>query len=155
MSTYKQSERAQLRGKLDSLNASIVLLQSVSADSQLVDDLEEVRGVVRSLQRSEACNEAADVSCTLWGLTLDELHGQSHNPEGGHIMPHYDMGREAAGLNFLRTQIRETELAACRCFNDDPLRICCVLNRLSSAVYVLTYKYMPKDYNHILTFGKS
>jgi ethanolamine utilization cobalamin adenosyltransferase len=53
----------------------------------------------------------------------------------------------------LRTQVREVELSACRafgaCLDPESQRgdIIQVLNRLSSAFYILTYKYLPEDYD--------
>ncbi len=155
--TDKSSTRIALRGKLDSLNAQIVFLQAVSKNQEYISDLEDIRQIVRTVQMCEASDEVFADSFTLWGLSEDEIHSRSHNPAKfygrGHILPHYDMQKESAGLNLLRTQIRETELAACSAFGDhDSLRLCHVLNRLSSAVYILTYKYLPEEYNHVLTF---
>ena len=150
----KSGDRFTLRGKLDSLNAQIIFLQTMSDNQEYITDLEEVRCIIRQLQRCEASGTAFDGEFVLWGKTADELHAMSHNPDGGHVMPHSDMKREAAGLNLLRTLVRETELASCRAFPDDTLRISHTLNRLSSAVYVLTFKYLPEGYAHRLTFGK-
>ena len=150
----KSDYRIELRGKLDSLNARIILLQASSTNEEYISDLEQVREVVRKLQRCEACDEVFAERLTLWGLDEDELHTLSHHPKRGHILPHYEMGREAAELNFLRTFTREVEVCACRAFGDDSLRIVHVLNRLSSALYVLTYKYLPEDYDKVLHFGQ-
>ena len=103
----------------------------------------------------------------LWGMSGDEIRERSHHPERyfgiGHIRPHYTMGASAAGLNALRTQIREAELAACRAFaaqsseedekvnRSDVIR---ALNRLSSAIYILTYKYLPEGYDKTVRFSK-
>lgn len=158
--SYKDSARIELRGRLDSLNARIILLQSESDSEEYIADLEELRAVVNRLQRCEACGEIFGDDFTLWGLGSEELHTRSHNPAMyyglGHIMPHHEMGRLAAGLNVLRTLARETELCAVRAFGDDDnLRICHVLNRLSSAVYILTYKYLPEGYSRVIRFGSS
>ena len=155
----KTTPRISLRGKLDSLNAQIVFLQTLSQNPEYIADLEEVRQIIRTLQMCEACDEVFAQSFSLWGLSEDEIHSRSHNPAKfygmGHILPHSDMQTESAGLNLLRTQIRETELSACIAFGDsDCLRLCHVLNRLSSAVYILTYKYLPDGYSHVLTFGR-
>ncbi|MBR1657389.1 MAG: hypothetical protein IJ697_02850 [Synergistaceae bacterium] len=161
MTVYgKDSERIELRGKLDSLNAGIIMLQANSDSQEYIADLEEVRAVVNRLQRCEAGEKIFEGAIILWGLDGEELHRRSHNPAKffgkGHILPHHEMGREAAGLNFLRTMIRECELCAVRAFgSEDSFRICHVLNRLSSALYVLTYKYLPKDYSREIRFGSS
>ena len=151
----KSHARIELRGKLDSLNAQIIFLQTLSGNHDYITDLEEVRGVVRELQACEAGGKIFSGGFSLWGMSDEELHARSHNPDRGHILPHRDMKAEAAGVNVLRTLVREAEVCACRAFGDyDPLRICHVLNRLSSAVYILTYKYLPDGYNHVLIFRK-
>ena len=154
MSSYKLSDRITLRGKLDSLNAQIIFLQTLSTNQEYITDLEEVRQIVRELQACEAGGKTFSGGFTLWGMSDEELHALSHNPQRGHILPHPDMKAEAAGVNVLRTRVREVELCARRAFPDDELGFCHVLNRHSSAVYILTYKYLPEDYNHVLTFRK-
>ena len=150
----KRSERFALRGKLDSLNAQIVFVQTLSVNEEFVADLEEVREIVRRLQACEAMSAQFEGEFVLWGKTAEELHSLSHNPNGGHILPHRDMKREASSINLLRTLVREAELASCRAFPDDELRLSHTLNRLSSALYVLTFKYLPEGYPHRLTFTK-
>lgn len=156
--SFKDSPRIELRGRLDSLNARIILMQSESDSEEYISDLEELRAVVNRLQRCEACGKIFADGLTLWGIDEDEIHTRSHNPAEyyglGHVLPHHEMGRIAAELNVLRTLVRETELCAVRAFGDDDgLRICHVLNRLSSAVYILTYKYLPEGYNRTIHFG--
>ncbi|MBQ7219467.1 MAG: hypothetical protein IJS28_00645 [Synergistaceae bacterium] len=155
----KSHARIALRGKLDSLNAQIIFLQTLSENHSYISDLEEVRQIVRGLQKHEACNEIFADTFGLWGLSDDEIHARSHNPKKyygrGHIMPHHDMQKESAGVNLLRTLVREAELSACHAFPDDELGLCHVLNRLSSALYILMYKYLPDDYEHELTFGNA
>ncbi len=155
--TYKTDPRIELRGRLDSLNAEIICLQSHfhSNDEGFVADLEELREVVRVLQRCEAVNQPFTGRLTLWGLDEDEIHSLSHSPsgtKGRHIMPHYSMGAKAAEINRLRTLVRECELSACRAFTNDSLRINHVLNRLSSALYILIYKYIPSRYDKYINF---
>ena len=153
----KTSPRIEFRGKLDSLNAHIVFLQALSQNHEYISDLEEVRQIIRRLQACEAGETEFSGEFRLWGLSEDEIHYRSHNPAKffgrGHILPHHDMQKESAGLNLLRTLVREVELCAWRAFREsDPLRLCHVLNRLSSAVYILMYKYLPEEYNHVLIF---
>ncbi len=154
----KAGERLALRGKLDTLNAEIIFLQTLSHNDEFISDLEDLRGVIRQLQACEAGGKSFDGGLSLWGLSEDEIHTRSHNPREyyglGHIMPCCEMRRESAGLNVLRTLVREAELCAWRAFgDDDSLRLCHVLNRLSSAVYILTYKYLPEGYNHEINFS--
>ena len=152
----KRDFRLELRGRLDSLNAQIILFQAYSQNQEYISDLEDVRKVIRILQRSEAAEKVFDGKLILFGIDEDEIHKRSHNPEKfyglGHIMPHYEMKKEAAELNFLRTLVRETELCSCKVFENDELKINHVLNRLSSALYILTYKYLPDSYDKTIKF---
>jgi len=148
----KSNPRIELRGRLDSLNAQIILFQSRSDNPEFIKDLEEVRNVITKLQGCEAIEKTFDEILILWGFDENEIHERSHNPKKfygkGHLLLNYKMGCEAAEINFLRTLTRETELCACRAFNDDDkYKIIHVLNRISSALYILIYKYIPKDFN--------
>ena len=162
----KTHPRIELRGRFDELNARIILVQTQAQDAGLPDleaDLEEVRSKIVELM---SC-EVRDAPCgefSLWGLSDEEIRQRSHTPEKyyglGHILPHPDMGRWAAELNLLRTLVREAELCACRAFacdaegNVSRPDIVSALNRLSSALYILTYKYLPDGYDRIISFGR-
>lgn len=150
----KTHARIELRGKLDSLNAQIILFQADSGSEDFTKDLEAVRQVVTRLQSCEASEKIFEGVLTLWNMDENEIHERSHDTKRfygkGHLLPNCAMGRGAARINLLRTLVRETELCACRAFNgEDALKIIHVLNRLSSALYILEYKYIPKDYNYI------
>ena len=156
----KSHPRIELRGRLDSLNAQIIFLQTLSKNDEYISDLEEIREAVRMLQRCEAMNDCFADELILRGIDDEEIHYRSHATKKfygrGHILPHMDMKQEAAGLNLLRTLVREAELCACRAFsNEDPLRIIHVLNRLSSALYIMMYEYIPEDYSHELKFTRA
>ena len=118
-----------------------------------------MRNIIRTLQGCEARENIFDEKLFLWGLDENEIHERSHNPEKffgrGHIMPSYEMGINAAGINLLRTLVRECELCACKTFINDELKINHVLNRLSSALYILIYKYLPENYNKFMEFRKN
>ena len=159
MTHGKDSPRIELRGKLDSLNATIIFLQTDSQSQEFVADLESIRSVVNRIQRCEACGKIFEDGFTVRGLDSEELYERSHNPAKyyglGHILPHYEMGRESAMMNLLRTLIREAELCAVKVFgHDDALNICHTLNRLSSAAYVLIYEYLPEGYDKVISFGR-
>lgn len=146
----KTHKQIRLRGKLDSFEAKIILAQVRLAtlhQRQLVDDLQEVLEAVRAILRAEVREEPLSLG-TLMGMTETELHEASHRPETilnvSHFVPEYHMGEEMALLNCLRTEARETELAACSAFmsgyNDGSVRrpdILKALNRLSSALYFM------------------
>ena len=155
----KDSPRIELRGKLDGLNAIIIMLQTDSQSPKFIDDLEEVKAVVNRLQHCEACGKIFEGGFTLRGIDSEELYRRSHNPAEyyglSHILPHHEMGRESAMMNLLRTLVREAELCAVRTFgHEDALNICHILNRLSSAVYTLIYEYLPEGYNKVISFGR-
>ena len=150
----KTHVRIELRGRLDSLGAQIILFQVNSGKEIYINDLEEVRKIIMRLQNCEAGEKIFEGVLILWNIDENELHERSHDTKKfygkGHLLPTCSMGREAAEINFLRTLVRETELCACRAFNnDDTLRIIHALNRLSSALYILEYKYIPEDYKYI------
>ena len=66
------------------------------------------------------------------------------------LLPDYSMGKHYAMLNQLRTQIRETEVAANQAFRDG--RKCTrpdiveELNRLSSALHIMMCMYLGGVY---------
>lgn len=147
----KTDPRIAFRGRLDSLQAQVILAQvrmSESGRHQLVEDLGQVLHLLRQVLRSEVLGVPLE-PFTLMGMTADELRDASHHPEKAlgisHFMPEHGMGMEMALLNGLRVEVRETELSACRAFcRDEPGDCCCTredlvraLNRLSSAVYLM------------------
>ena len=156
----KAHPRVEFRGRLDSLCALVVELQIIGERQgceSLVEELEEIRAKIYDVLSCEVYGKSCD-DVFLWGMSGDEIRERSHHPERyfglGHIRAHYTMGIVAAGLNALRTQIREAELAACRAFTPiaegektDGADLIRALNRLSSAVYILTYKYLPDEYD--------
>ncbi|MDR1649560.1 MAG: hypothetical protein LBR71_04800 [Synergistaceae bacterium] len=159
----KSSPRIEFRGRLDSLDAFVVAIQILAKCEgfpALVDKLEEIRVKVRDLFSCEVTGKPCE-DLSLWGLSSDEIRERSHHPERyfgiGHILPHHTMGIVAATLNTLRTQVREAELSACRAFDGEtsPERpdIIKVLNRLSGAVYILIYSYLPDGYDKTITFA--
>ena len=119
------------------------------------EELDELLDFARSLLAAEVTGRPVD-DVPLLGLELDEIRAMSHNPKKtfglGHIRPHYSMGALCVGLNALRSEVREVELAAFRAFsgNDgalDRLDVLRALNRLSSAFYILMYRHLPSGYN--------
>ncbi len=160
----KTHPRIELRGRIDSLRAAVIELQVKAKEAgkaELVNKLEEVLDKLVDLQycevRDTPCSELS-----LWGLSDGEIHERSHFPERyygiSHISPHHEMGFLASALNRLRTQVRETELCACRAFETSEgtsrTDIVQVLNRLSSAIYILTYDYLPDGYNRLAGFAR-
>ncbi|MDR1730542.1 MAG: hypothetical protein LBR61_00450 [Synergistaceae bacterium] len=158
----KADSRIEFRGRLDSLCALVVELQIRFLKNGCPEAAEELEAVRLRLVDLLICDvtEKPCEKADLWGFSAEELHKRSHYPEKyygiGHIRPHFSMGDTASGLNLLRTQVREAEVAACRAFETgsgvERPDIVEFLNRLSSALYVLTYKYLPKGYDKIVQF---
>ena len=154
----KNHPRILFRGKLDSLQALVVLDQALIAEAggsqQLLADLDDVLKALRNLMRCDVLDEELH-SGTIIGLTHGELREHSHNPMKFYnirqmILPSYTMGRDYALLNQLRAAIRETEVAAANAFYDgfrfSRSDIIEELNRLSSALHIMMCKYLAGDY---------
>ncbi len=139
----KTHPRIVLRGKLDSLESEILVLQA-SSKSEWYAPLDDALRLVRSLLSAEVRDKPLD-PWTLDGMSPDEVHRCSHHPEqfgfSGHILPSAEQGLLAAKLNRLRTMTRETELSAVQTFWDGHQLtredLILALNRLSSYFYVL------------------
>ena len=143
----KTHPRIRFRGRLDSLMAQVLELQCrAAADGRedLTERLEEVLAALRAILAAEVKEEPL-APVTLLGLDSAGLRRVSHHvkEEIGipHPIPHWSMGPLALGLNRLRTQVRETELAAADAFQTEEgcarPDLIEALNRLSSGVYIL------------------
>lgn len=139
----KAHPRIELRGKLDSLEAELLLTQIEAPDgfaAPLTDAMRLIRLVLASDVKEEALAD-----WQLDGMTAEQIHRASHHPEEfgypGHIQPSAAQGRFPALLNRLRTMTRECELCAVRAYwTDGTLArgdLVLALNRLSSYFYVL------------------
>ncbi len=154
----KADARIQFRGKLDSLQAQIVLAQAIIHEEggsiKLIDDLGDILGVLREMMRCDVLGEEFKNERII-GLNHAELRERSHDPMKFFniqqmLLPDYTMGKHYALLNGLRTQIRETEVAANQAFRDG--RKCTrpdiieELNRLSSALHIMMCMYLGGVY---------
>ncbi|PIE55383.1 MAG: cobalamin adenosyltransferase [Dethiosulfovibrio peptidovorans] len=154
----KKHPRIAFRGKMDSFQARIVELQcrSIELGAQaLADELEEVLDFARAILSAEIMEHPLE-DRPLMGLSLEELHSMSHNPRKtfgmGHVRIHYTIGPLCVGLNSLRTAVREVELAAVQAFHGDDGAvyrndILTALNRMSSTLYVMIYRHLPRGYD--------
>lgn len=163
-----------LRGKLDHAQAVVVAVQSWVAvlgqpgaasqpgsqspqgTQRLLTDLTEILTILRKVMTAEVMKTPCEIP-TMLGLSQETLREQSHNTKKyfgvkSMTLPDYSMGPVYAGLNLIRTEVREVELAAVTAFQD-PERpdqsqredIIQVLNRLSSAVYVMMCRYLQGE----------
>lgn len=150
----KSSPRIAFRGKLDSLEAAILEAQALAHRQNapaVRDGLGEVLEQVRLVLGAEVKDQPLE-EVPILGMDQARLRQVSHNVKGAfgidHPIPSWEMGELALHLNTLRTQVRETELAAAVAFEapgetprPDIIR---ALNRLSSAVYILFCKLLAE-----------
>lgn len=151
---FKDDPIIVYRGKLDHAQAIIVDVQARIYENngceQLIADLEEILGDLRQLMSCEVRQQPCEID-TVLGLSHDELRAQSHDPQKYFgvkpmTLPEYTMGATYAGLNLIRTEIRQVELAAVAAFrngrNVERTDIIEVLNRLSSAMHIIMCRYL-------------
>ena len=139
----KTHPRIEFRGKMDLLEAEIMLCQLNGSGFR--KELGEILTLARMLIRCDVMNEPVPQE-KLCGLTEGEIRHQSHFPQAyfgqPHFMPEYTDGAEILHLNRCRCGARSAELAACHAFIDAdgvPTRpdILQALNRMSSMLYIL------------------
>lgn len=154
---FKDHPRIAFRGKIDSLEAEILVVQILAEKEKmpkLISDLEEVLRFVRNLLRCEVSGEPVG-EFKLQDLTAEELREHSHHPSKyygmRHFLPHYKTGEMVVALNKLRTLTRETELVAYKAFTNeygqtDREDIIKAFNRLSSLFWIMMFKFMTDKY---------
>ena len=147
----KTHPRIAFRGKLDSLEARLILCRLKATEFDR--ELSELLSCTRRLLRCEVLGEKAE-DWTLFGMTAQELRQRSHFPQDyygqPHFMPEPSDGETMAQLNLARVAAREAELAAAAAFTDsdgqmtrpDLMR---AMNRLSSAIYLLMIRQKRKE----------
>lgn len=132
-----------MRGRLDSLLAHIVLVQTQfdpkdRKPAYLKQCLAELHAWAMLALKGEVTGEAV---CPkgMGGMDVETLHAISREPKKylglDHFAAEASMGGNVALLNWLRASVREAEVAAVTCSGN--MDVICALNRLSSAVYVL------------------
>ncbi len=140
----KSHPRIVLRGRLDSLLAAATLMRTQydphdSLPGFLKTCLADVSDWIMQVLAAEVSGSVLAIA-GMGGMDPEALRAISQNPEQylgvGHYHPDPALGGNAALLNWLRTQVREAEVAAVQC-NLGRADIAGALNRLSSAVYVL------------------
>lgn len=154
----KDHPRILFRGKLDSLQALVVLDQAMLSEKgkskKLIEDLSGILSVLREMMRCDVLDEVFSNS-TILGLNHAELRERSHDPMKFYnikqmTLPDYSMGIEYALLNHIRTAVRETEVAAVEAFRTGSKYtrqdIIQELNRLSSAMHIMMCMYLAGEY---------
>ncbi len=139
----KTHPRILFRGKMDSLEAELILCQQSAR--RWKGELEEILTLARQILRSDVLEEPLRWE-RLCGLTEQEQRKRSHFPQDyygqPHFMPSAEDGAVVAALNRVRCMAREAELAAAADFADregNPTRVDLLqaLNRMSSMLYIL------------------
>ena len=139
----KTHPRILFRGKMDTLEAELILCQLQAA--HLAAPVGEILALARLLIRCDVLEESVPQG-KLCDLTESEIRIRSHFPQDyysqSHFMPDATDGPVIARLNRTRCAAREAELAAVEAFTDregNPARpdILRALNRMSSMLYLL------------------
>ena len=139
----KTHPRIRFRGKLDTLEAELILCQLAS--DRLSTPVGEILTLARQIIRCDVLEEPLRGE-KLCGLTEEEQRRHSHFPQEyygqPHFMPAAADGSVIAQLNRARCAAREAELAAVEAFSDregNPTRpdILQAMNRMSSMLYIL------------------
>jgi ethanolamine utilization protein EutL len=150
----KSHPRMPLRGKLDTLQG-LLLEAQLAADAEgaraLVGEIGEALELVRAMVGAEVMDRPL-APWKLAGLLPDEIRRASHRTFelwGVPFMyPSVQQGPVVAKLYLARAYAREAELALYTAFpgegERDDLKL--ALNRLSSALYVMTVKYVAGRY---------
>lgn len=146
----KTHPRIRFRGKMDTLEAELILCQLVPGAPE--GALGEILDLSRKILRCDVLEEPLRQD-TLCGLTQDEQRGRSHMPQDyygqPHFMPQASDGPVIAGLNRARCFAREAELTAVEAFSNregNLIRedIPKALNRMSSMLYLLMIQEKAK-----------
>ena len=147
----KTHPRIRFRGKMDTLEAELILCQLVPGAPEAA--LGEILTLARKILRCDVLDEPL-IWDTLCGLSEQEQRERSHMPQDyygqPHFMPQASDGSVIAGLNRARCSAREAELAAVEAFSDregNLLRedIPKALNRMSSMLYLLMIQEKAKS----------
>jgi len=147
----KTHPRIAFRGKMDLLEADLLLCQLKV--QEFSKELGEILTFARNLLRCEVMGEQV-LERKICGLTAQELRKRSHLPQDfygqPHFMPTHTDGEEILLLNRARCVARQVELAAVAAFTDEkgnPTRpdLLCMLNRLSSMLYILMIRLKAKQ----------
>lgn len=140
----KSHPRIFLRGKLDTLISSTVLVQTGfdgnnKLPAVLRNGLSDINVWLWQILQAEVSGETVPAQ-SLCGMNAEAIRLVSHDPMKylgqGHIVPDVALGPNVALLNWLRAQAREVEVAYVQ-IGMEREDILASLNRLSSAIYVL------------------
>ncbi|MCG8472353.1 MAG: hypothetical protein MI742_10895 [Desulfobacterales bacterium] len=152
----KDHPRIAFRGRLDSFQAEVSLLQAKMHEAGkkgLVEDLDEVMAWSRDIMRRDVLDTPI-AERPIMGLTDEELRVRSHNPKKyfgcEHLLPSWEMGMTILELNRLRALVRELEVSAVTALKESfglqKPDVVQALNRMSSAIYIMMLKEKGEKY---------
>ena len=134
------------RGAVDTLQAQLLLAQA-AAPERIRPQVGELLALARMLIRWDVMQEPAQLH-GLFGITDEQLRNRSHFPQEHygipHFMPEYTDGPAMLQLNAARCAARSLELVAARAFGTERPDLIQILNRMSSAIYLLMLQ-LKKD----------
>ena len=134
----KTHPRIVFRGKLDTLEAELILCQLAAGGRKT--ELEALLELTRRIIRSDVLDQPL-AEGSLWGLSEGEIRKRSHFPQEYYGQPHFAPsaadGPAVARLNRARCAAREAELAAVAAFYPERVDLVRAMNRISSAIYLL------------------
>ena len=148
----KDDPQIMLRGEIDSLLAYAVdalAFAKERLEQTVACDLKDIVCIIQKVMSAEACSQPVKIE-TILGLSLEELREYSCHPQKylqtKHIFPGEDWDRITSVLNILRTKVRQTECiciaAGLDAYANESIQK--ILNRLSSAVYIIMLKHSIK-----------
>lgn len=143
----------EFRGKMDTLQADIILVQTAASRlcmDSLAEDLQETLLFARAVLGAEVNNSPLEET-RLLGFSYSELRRVSHDIKSelgleSHPVPDYTMGELPAAVNALRAKVREAELAAAAAL-PDRIDILTALNRLSSCMHIIFCRLLMGYYS--------
>lgn len=150
----KNHSRIIFRGKIDSLQANLILVIleiKLSGYENVAEELTKILEFLRKILRAEVMDESLSF-IDFNGWSSDEIRDRSHHPNKyygiKHFTPDPSFGMEVARLNQIRTMVRELELSAITAFVDEKTGklsrkdIIMSINRLSSLVYIIMCQFV-------------
>lgn len=159
----KNHPRLCLRGKMDSVIAYTVLIQTTFDPERkfpkLTRYLADIRSYLGHILRAEVTGEPVE-RLAMGEMDEEKIHHISHHPlqyfGHEHIVPAVEHGPRVAKLNYLRTMVREAELLAAGIYIDESFQVSRSdiiqgLNRVSSAVYVLMLMTLVSEQKKVTT----
>lgn len=143
----KSNPRIAFRGKLDTLESQIMLLQVIADETdnrRLLKSLDDVMEFVREIRSAEVMNRKIEKIELLGEDERKLAYEYSHILKIygiPHPVPDYSMGRTCVELNRLRTFSREAEVSAAQAYMDGAncIRpdILSAVNTFGNAIYIL------------------